>query len=92
MEERVGIAPLCSAECDMDVITRVLGGDGEAFDILLRRHGDRVFKIVARRVRAEDVESVAQEVFVAAFRSSAHLSGQAAFRELAGVHRSPALL
>ena len=79
MEGRVGIAPLCSAECDLDVITRVLGGDREAFEILLRRHGDRVFKIVARRVRAEDVESVAQEVFVAAFRSLRTYAGRQPF-------------
>jgi RNA polymerase sigma-70 factor (ECF subfamily) len=79
MEGRVGIALQCSAESDLDVITRVLGGDGEAFDILLHRHGDRVFKIVTRRVRAEDVESVAQEVFVAAFRSLRTYGGKQPF-------------
>jgi len=79
MEGRVGIDPLSSTECDLDVITRVLGGDGEAFDILLRQHGDRVFKIVARRVRTEDVESVAQEVFVAAFRSLRTYRGKQPF-------------
>jgi RNA polymerase sigma-70 factor (ECF subfamily) len=79
MEGSVGIAPPCSAECDLDVITRVLDGDDEAFDILLRRHGDRVFQIVARRVRAEDVESVAQEIFVAAFRSLRTYRGKQPF-------------
>ena len=68
-ERRIGIAPLCGAESDLHVITRVIGGDHEAFAVLLSRHGDRVFRIVARRVPVEDVQSVAQEVFVAAFRS-----------------------
>jgi RNA polymerase sigma-70 factor, ECF subfamily len=78
-EGRVGIAPQCRAECDQVVVARVLGGDGKAFDILLRRHGARVFKTVARRVRKEDVESVAQEVFVAAFRSLRTYGGKQPF-------------
>lgn len=74
-----GITPLCGTECDGDIITQVLGDDVDAFDILLRRHGDRIFKIVARRVRAEDVESVAQEVFVSAFRSLRSYEGKQPF-------------
>ena len=79
MDGKIGIALLSNAECDLDAITRVLGGDGEAFDILLRRHGAHVFKIVAHRVRAGDVESVAQEVFVAAFRSLRAYEGKQPF-------------
>jgi RNA polymerase sigma-70 factor (ECF subfamily) len=69
MEEKAGIAPVDSVETDWAVVQRVVGGDIEAFEILLRRYNERVFKLVARRVKKEDVETVAQEVCLAAFRS-----------------------
>ena len=54
---------------DVQVVQRVLDGDRDAFAILVHRHGGEVFGVVGRRVPAEAVESVAQEVFVSAFRS-----------------------
>lgn len=62
-DEDTGAAP------DAEIVRRILGGEVEAFDLLLRRHGARIFGIVSRRVRQEDVETVAQDVFVSAFRS-----------------------
>jgi len=54
---------------DVQVVQRVLEGDRDAFEILLRRYSGKVFAVVGRRVPAAAVESVAQEVFVSAFRS-----------------------
>ena len=41
----------------------------DAFDVLVRRYSQQVFEVVGRRVPANDLESVAQAVFVSAFRS-----------------------
>ncbi len=54
---------------DAGVIRAVLDGDVDAFAILVRRYSQRVFEVVGRRVPANDLESVAQAVFVSAFRS-----------------------
>jgi RNA polymerase sigma-70 factor, ECF subfamily len=65
---------------DGDVVRRVLGGDKDAFEILIERHGGRVFEIVARRVPREDTPEVAQDVFVRAFLSLSGYGGKGEFR------------
>jgi RNA polymerase sigma-70 factor (ECF subfamily) len=54
---------------DAEVVQRVLDGERDAFEILVLRYGDAVFGVVARRVPPDAAQSVAQEVFVSAFRS-----------------------
>ncbi|MBP7829787.1 MAG: RNA polymerase sigma factor [Kiritimatiellae bacterium] len=58
-------------ESDAEIVQRVVGGDVEAFEHLLRRHAARVFENVGRRVPAAEVPAVAQDVFLGAFRSLA---------------------
>ena len=53
---------------DRQVIRRVLAGDVDAFEVLLRRYGARVFEYLGRRVPPGEVEGVAQEAFIRAFR------------------------
>lgn len=54
------------------LITRSLAGDQDAFEVLVRRHGPRVFNIVASFFRRRDiVEDIAQEVFARAYFSLA---------------------
>ncbi|HOV87495.1 MAG TPA: sigma-70 family RNA polymerase sigma factor [Syntrophobacteraceae bacterium] len=60
---------------DWDVITRVVEGDVNAFELLVDRHKARVFGIVYRHVPGDRVEDVAQEVFLEAFRSLKSFSG-----------------
>lgn len=57
------------ADSDMHVIERVLAGDKNAFEILLQRYSQQVFEVLARRIPETDVEMVAQEVFLSAYRS-----------------------
>lgn len=64
---------------DLQVVKRVVDGDVEAFEILLRRHSECVFRTVGRRVPTHDVESVAQEAFVSAFRSLKSFRGKQPF-------------
>lgn len=56
---------------DREVIRRVLDGAVDEFAGIVGRHGPRIYAMVARRVRDADVDAVAQEVFVSAFRSLA---------------------
>ncbi len=56
---------------DLQVVRQVIAGDVDAFEVLLRRYSRAVFAVVARRVPADEVESVAQETFISAFQSLA---------------------
>jgi RNA polymerase sigma-70 factor, ECF subfamily len=54
---------------DLTVIKRVMGGEVDAFERLLRKYSVRVMTAVGRKIPAEDIELVAQDVFLSAFRS-----------------------
>lgn len=58
-----------SIDDDLAVIKQIMEGDVDAFEGLLRKYNHRVFSLVGRKVPAEDVEAVAQDVFLSAFRS-----------------------
>lgn len=71
---------------DEDVVRRVAAGDVNAFEILVERYRGFVFSIVGRHVPAAEVEALAHEVFVEAFRSLAGYRREGAFSNwLAGV-------
>ncbi len=65
---------------DGDVIERVLGGEAELFEILMRRYNQRVFR-VARSVLPSDAEAedLAQEAWVRAYEHLGDFAGRAAF-------------
>ena len=65
---------------DGGVIDRVLHGDIDLYRVLVERHESHVFSIVAHRVPAGEVESVAHDVFVEAYRSLPSFSGRKPFR------------
>lgn len=65
---------------DEDIIGRVLGGDVDAFEVLVERYRALVFSIVLKHVPAEHVEDTAQDAFVEAFRSLRTFSARAPFR------------
>jgi RNA polymerase sigma-70 factor (ECF subfamily) len=54
---------------DDDVIDQVRQGRTDAFEVLVARYEDDVFRWVRRRVPAGEVEDTAQEVFIRAYRS-----------------------
>jgi len=55
-----------------DLIRRTLGGDHDAFELLVRRFSPRVFNIIGSFFRRRDmIEDIAQEVFTKAFFSLA---------------------
>ncbi|MEN6617258.1 MAG: RNA polymerase sigma factor, partial [Syntrophorhabdus sp.] len=61
-------------------ITRVLGGDRNAFSFLLKKYKMYVLKIVNRHVPYEDAEEVAHDAFIRAYESLAKFKGPEGFR------------
>lgn len=65
---------------DIDDIARVLGGDQQAYAVLVERYQNFVFTIVLRYVKTrEDAEELSQDVFVKAYRALADFKGQSKF-------------
>ncbi len=71
--------PACATD-DRELVRRAQQEDQEAFEELVRRHQHRVFA-VARGIlrRREDVEDIAQQVFVKAYFSLKRFDQRAAF-------------
>ena len=65
---------------DRELVRRAQGEDQEAFEELLRRHQHRVFAVAGGILRRrEDVEDIAQQVFVKAYFSLKRFDQRAAF-------------
>lgn len=58
-----------TSDADQRLVEACRGGDGDAFGELVRRHQQRVFRLAGRFFRRPaDVEDVAQETFLTAWR------------------------
>ncbi len=65
---------------DREVIRRVLGGDRTAFEILVRRYNQRMFRAARAIVRTDvDAEDVLQQAWLGVFRNLAQFRGDATF-------------
>src|SRR5260370_16948478 len=65
---------------DRELVRRAQGEDKEAFEELVRRHQHRVFAVASGILRKrQDVEDVAQQVFVKAYFSLKRFDQRAAF-------------
>lgn len=69
----------CDADDDL-LVDRFLGGDCAAFDVLVRRYQDPIFRFVSWSTSADEATEAAQDVFVEAYRSLATWRGQSTFR------------
>lgn len=65
---------------DDEVIRDVLNGDVDAFELLMDRYQDYVCRIVTRKVPGDQVEEVAHEAFVRAYRSLKTFRAKTPFR------------
>ena len=73
------VAPVGASD-DRELVRRAQREDKEAFEELIRRHQHRVFAVAGGIVRRrEDVEDVAQQVFVKAYFSLKRFDQRAAF-------------
>ena len=67
-------------ETDDQVIHRVLGGQEEAFEVLVQRYRTRVFRLAVRFMRnREEAEEVSQEVFLTVYRKLGQFEGKSSF-------------
>lgn len=65
---------------DEQVVTRVLAGDTALYELLMRRHNQRLYR-VARAILRDDAEAedVMQDAYVRAYQSLATFEGRAKF-------------
>ena len=65
---------------DRELVQRAQHGDAEAFEVLVKKHQGRVFAVAGGILRnREDVEDIAQQVFVKAYFSLKKFDQRAAF-------------
>jgi len=69
-----------AAMTDEEVVSRVLAGDTPLFEVLMRRHNERVYR-AARAILRDDkeAEDVMQEAYVNAYTHLAQFDGRAKF-------------
>jgi len=69
-----------SAESDQELVDRAKNGDLKAFDLLVLKYQRRVFRLISRVIKNNsEVEDVAQECFIKAFRAIHQFRGDSAF-------------
>lgn len=65
---------------DEDLLRRSIGGDEDAFTVLVRRHEDRIFSLAWRMTgNRTDALEATQETFVSVFQRAPSFRGEAAF-------------
>ncbi len=65
---------------DIECVARVIGGDTDAFGVLVERHSQRVYALVAGIVGAgAEAEDLTQEVFIKVWTNLANFSHRSAF-------------
>ena len=65
---------------DSELVRQTLKGDKRAFGVLIQRHQDAVFALVSRLIRSPgDVQDVAQDVFIRAYKALPTYRGDAKF-------------
>ena len=67
-------------EIDQQLVERVQRGDKAAFDLLVVKYQRKIFRLLSRLIRdAAEIEDVAQEAFVKAYRALPNFRGDSAF-------------
>ncbi|HLS43401.1 MAG TPA: RNA polymerase sigma factor RpoE [Paenalcaligenes sp.] len=67
-------------DVDADLVERVQRGDKRAFDLLVLKYQRRIMRLLTRMVRnPSEIEDVAQETFIKAYRALPQFRGDSAF-------------
>jgi len=75
--EKPGVS---AAETDQQLVARVQKGDSRAFDMLVLKYQHKILGLISRYVRdADEVQDVAQEAFIKAYRALPRFRGDSAF-------------
>lgn len=71
---------MTAAETDQQLVVRVQNGDKRAFDLLVLKYQHKIFGLISRYVRdADEVQDVAQEAFIKAYKALPRFRGDSAF-------------
>jgi RNA polymerase sigma-70 factor (ECF subfamily) len=71
---------LSERDADQLLVDRVNSGDQQAFNLLVRKYERKVVRLISRLVRdPSEVEDVAQEAFIKAYRALPQFRGDSAF-------------
>ena len=61
---------MTASDSDKELVERAKQGDLRAFDMLVLKYQRRVFRLISRVIKnTSEVEDVAQETFIKAFRA-----------------------
>ncbi len=67
-------------DVDQQLVERVQRGDKAAFDLLVVKYQRKIFRLLSRLIRdSAEIEDVAQEAFVKAYRALPNFRGDSAF-------------
>jgi RNA polymerase sigma-70 factor (ECF subfamily) len=69
-----------SKPSDTETVRRVVDGDANAFETLLTKYKDHVLKIVKKHMPHNEVEEVAQDVFVRVYQSLPSFKAKSSFK------------
>ena len=71
---------MSAAESDQQLVKRVQKGEKRAFDLLVLKYQHKIFSLISRYVKDEaEVQDVAQEAFIKAYRALPRFRGDSAF-------------
>jgi len=67
-------------DVDAELVTRVQAGDKQAFDLLVIKYQRKIMRLLSRMIRdPAEIEDVAQESFIKAYRALPQFRGESAF-------------
>jgi RNA polymerase sigma-70 factor (ECF subfamily) len=67
-------------DIDQQLVERVQRGDKAAFDLLVAKYQRKIFRLLSRLIRDQaEVEDIAQEAFIKAYRALPNFRGDSAF-------------
>ena len=67
-------------DVDAELVARVQAGDKQAFDLLVIKYQRKIMRLVSRMIRdPAEIEDVAQEAFIKAYRALPQFRGESAF-------------
>ena len=64
---------------DAELISQIMEGDAQSFDVLIKEYLPRTYKKVRMLVPADDAEDVTQDIFLNLVRSIGNFEGRSAF-------------
>ena len=71
---------MTASETDKQLVARVQKGDSRAFDMLVLKYQHKILSLIGRYVHdADEVQDVAQEAFIKAYRALPKFRGDSAF-------------